>query len=79
MSTTIITENRLKHELEEIKKNPNLHWEPGKNNPRIWHVSFKGADNTLYEKEEFKLKFEFLDGYVSNYYNLINIFYYYSL
>ena len=38
------------------------------NNPRIWYVSFKGAENTLYAGEDFTLQFKFSNEYVSIFY-----------
>ncbi len=60
-----IRQNRLKFEYEDLKKYPQfkVDFDPKKNN--VWYVSFKGAEKTLYEKEEFKLRFEFDEGYVS--------------
>ena len=34
------------------------------NNQRIWYVSFKGAENTLYANENFTLQFRFSWEYV---------------
>ena len=40
------------------------------NNPRIWYISFKGAENTLYAGENFTLQFKFSNEYVRLFYNL---------
>ena len=29
----------------------------------IWHITFKGAESSLYAREEFTLQFRFLDNY----------------
>ena len=36
----------------------------GSNNSRIWKISFKGAEKTLYEGENFTLQFKFPEEYV---------------
>ena len=58
-----IAANRLKVEFKDIKKNPKLKLELVENQSNICYVCFKGEDNTLYENESFKLKFEFDDNY----------------
>ena len=60
-----VRNNRLKYEYKEIQKYKQFSPERDKENPNIWFISFKGADNTLYENEIFKLKCEFNDNYVS--------------
>ena len=60
----MILKSRLKHELKDIKNNPNLSLYIDENNPYIWFISFQGAKDTIYENEKFKLKFELPDGYV---------------
>ena len=62
--STLILKSRLKHELKDIKNNPNLSLYIDENNPQIWYISFQGAKDTIYENEKFKLKFELPDGYV---------------
>ena len=54
----------MKHELKDIKNNPNLSLYIDENNPNIWFISFKGAKDSIYENEQFKLKFELQEGYV---------------
>ena len=39
-----------------------------KYDPRIWYVSFKGAENTLYANENFTLQFKFSNEYVSRFF-----------
>ena len=60
----MILKSRLKHELKDIKNNPNLSLYIDENNPNIWFISFKGAKDSIYENEQFKLKFELQEGYV---------------
>ena len=60
----IILESRLKYELKNLKENKIFSVIKDKNNSRIWYILFEGAENTLYEKEKFKLRFEFDDEYV---------------
>ena len=62
--STMILKSRLKHELKDIKNNPNLSLYIDENNPNIWFISFKGAKDSIYENEQFKLKFELQEGYV---------------
>lgn len=62
--STLILKSRLKHELKDIKNNPNLSLYIDENNPNIWFISFKGAKDSIYENEQFKLKFELQEGYV---------------
>ena len=61
----IILENRLKYELKNLKENKIFSLLEDKNNSRIWYILFDGTENTLYEKEKFKLRFEFNDEYVN--------------
>ena len=57
--------HRLKVELNEIEKDfPQFKVKPDESNQFIWYISFKGADNTLYANENFKLKFEYSLNYV---------------
>ena len=58
-----ISAKRLKVEYKEIEKNPNLKLELDDNQSNICYVYFQGENNTLYENENFKLKFEFDDNY----------------
>ena len=69
--SSIMTVNRLLHEEKMIKSNPKLKLTKDENNPKIWYVSFTGAENTLYENENFKLMYQFGDNYVSKYIYLI--------
>ena len=60
-----IRQNRLKYELEDLKKNyPKFNVEVDKDHNFVWYVSFQGAEKTLYEGENFKLRFEFIPTYV---------------
>ena len=72
-----IKQNRLKFELEDIKKYNQFSVKIDPNNNNVWYVSFKGADKTLYQNENFTLRFQFDDGYVI-YINLYNIIIIYS-
>ena len=62
--------NRLKKELADLKSFPTFSVKVDENNPRIWFVSFKGAENTLYANENFTLQFKFSNEYVRYFYNL---------
>ena len=64
--------NRLKFEFEDMKKYSQFKLNIDPNNFYIWYVSFKGAEQTLYQNENFTLKFQFDEGYVIN--NINNIF-----
>ena len=57
-------QTRLKFEYEDMKKFPQFKLELDNTQTNIWFVSFKGADKTLYQNENFKLKFVFDDDYV---------------
>ena len=57
-------QSRLKFEYEDMKKFPQFKLELDNTKTNIWYVSFKGADKTLYQNENFKLKFVFDDDYV---------------
>ena len=57
--------SRLKFEREDMKKYPQFKLEIEENKDNVWYVYFKGAEKTLYAKENFKLKFVFDDYYVS--------------
>ena len=54
---------KLNSEIKSIKSNPNLALAFDENNSKIWYISFKGAEKTLYENEHFKLKFELGQNY----------------
>ena len=58
--------NRLKYENKDIKNYDLFSLEIDPNDNDIWYISFKGIKNTLYENENFTLKFQFNDRYVSN-------------
>ena len=60
-----IKQNRLKFEYEDLKKYPQFKLNIDPQNNFIWYVSFKGADKTLYENENFTLKFHFDGEYVN--------------
>ena len=62
--TAIILESRLRYELKILQENKKFLYKIDDDNQRIWYILFEGAENTLYEKEKFKLKFEFNEGYV---------------
>ena len=57
-------QSRLKFEYEDMKKFPQFKLELDNTKTNIWYVSFKGADKTLYQNENFKLKFVFDNDYV---------------
>ena len=57
-------QSRLKFEYEDMKKFPQFKLELDNTQTNFWFVSFKGADKTLYQNENFKLKFVFDDDYV---------------
>ena len=72
--TSSISLNRLNAEYKEINSNPKLNLQIDENNNKIIYISFKGEEKTLYENENFKLKFELSDNYVSKYiYDFNNI------
>ena len=60
--------NRLNKELADLKTFPIFSVKVADNNPIIWYVSFKGAENTLYAGEDFTLQFKFSNEYVSIFY-----------
>ena len=62
--------NRLKKELTDLKSFPTFSVKVDDNNEKIWYISFKGAENTLYAGENFTLQFKFSDEYVRYFYNL---------
>ena len=57
--------NRLNKELADLKTFKAFTVKVDDNNPRIWYISFKGAENTLYAGEDFTLQFKFSNEYVS--------------
>lgn len=61
-----VLSNRLKYEYRDLKENTKFDVTIDNDNFRIWYVSFEGAKGTLYENENFKLKFDFGLEYVSN-------------
>ena len=61
--TAIILESRLRYEMKILQENKKFSYKID-DNQRIWYILFEGEENTLYEKEKFKLKFEFDEGYV---------------
>ena len=63
MNSAVLS-NRLRCELKDLRENNKFHVTIDDDNSKIWYVSFKGAKDTLYENEDFKLKFEFGDNYV---------------
>ena len=63
MNSAILS-NRLRCELKVLKENNQFQVTIDDDNSKIWYISFKGAKGTLYENEDFKLKFEFGDNYV---------------
>ena len=63
--------NRLKFEFEDMKKYNQFNLNIDPQNFNIWYVSFKGAEKTLYQNENFTLKFVFDEGYVIH---IINIY-----
>ena len=62
--TALILESRLRYELKILQENKKFSYKIDDDNQRIWYILFEGEENTLYEKEKFKLKFEFDEGYV---------------
>lgn len=56
---------RLKKELDDLKTFSNFSVKVDEKNSRIWYISFKGAENTLYAGEDFTLQFKFSNEYVS--------------
>ena len=68
-----IKQNRLKFELEDMKKYNQFSLKIDPNNYNIWYVSFKGADKTLYENENFTLRFQFDEDYVIIFFIIINL------
>ena len=69
--SAIILESRLRYELKILQENKKFSYKIDDDNQKIWCILFEGAKNTLYEKEKFKLRFEFDEGYVRIYLYLI--------
>ena len=57
--------NRINHDIKDLQRYPQFSLDLDELDNKIIYISFKGANNTLYEKENFKLKFQFTDQYVS--------------
>ena len=68
---SVMKKNRLKFEFEEMKKHEQFKLNIDPQNFDIWYVSFKGAEQTLYQNENFTLKFVFDGEYVIH---IINIY-----
>ena len=60
--------NRLKKELADLKSFPTFSVKVDDNNEKIWYISFKGAENTLYAGENFTLQFKFSNEYVRRFF-----------
>ena len=58
------TQSRLNKELKDLDGFPNFHVVVDPNDSKIWRISFKGADGTLYAGENFTLQFKFGSDYV---------------
>ena len=69
--SAIILASRLKYEENDMKNYQKFELKKNDDNPLIWHVSFEGAEKTLYEKEKFKVKIEFSNEYVRIYLHII--------
>ena len=59
-----IRQKRLKFEFEDMKNYPEFKVTIDQKNGDVWYVEFKGAAKTLYENENFTLKFQFDKQYV---------------
>ena len=68
-----IRQNRLKYELLDIKKYNQFKVQIDPKNNYVWYVSFKGAEKTLYENENFTLRFQFDEDYVILFFIIINL------
>ena len=66
-------QNRLKYELLDIKKYNQFKVQIDPKNNYVWYVSFKGAEKTLYENENFTLRFQFDEDYVIIFFIIINL------
>lgn len=70
MLTKNVLTKRIQTEIEELKNEfPQFQVTMDKSNEFIWYISFKGADNTLYANEKFKIKYEISQSYVINRFN----------
>ena len=65
--------NRLSKEFAILKSFPEFSKKVDENNARIWYISFKGVENTLYAGENFTLQFTFSAEYVKNIFYNLNI------
>ena len=65
---------RMKYEENDMKNYQKFELKKNDDNPLIWHVSFEGAEKTLYEKEKFKVKIEFSNEYVRIYLHIITFY-----
>ena len=65
------TMTRLNKELSELNSDSNFTVKVNESNNKIWNVSFKGVENTLYAGETFTLRFKFSDQYVKYINNII--------
>ena len=65
------TMTRLNKELSELNSDSNFTVKVNESNNKIWNVSFKGVENTLYAGETFTLQFKFSDQYVKYINNII--------
>ena len=60
--------NRLNKELDDLKTfKDTFSVSVDEKNNRIWKISFKGAEKTLYEGENFTLQYKFQDKYVKKF------------
>ena len=59
-----IRQDRLKTEFKDIQQYKQFSVKIDEENNDIWYVSFKGVKGTLYENEDFTLKFQFFDRFV---------------
>ena len=66
-------QNRLKYELIDIKKYNQFKVKIDPKNNYVWYVSFKGAEKTLYENENFTLRFQFDEDYVIIFFIIFNL------
>jgi ubiquitin-conjugating enzyme E2 W len=64
-SNTLRCQKRLQKELEDLEKYKDTFFpKVDEKNPCRWTISFKGAEGTLYNGEEFTLQFKFSSEYV---------------
>ena len=57
--------NRLNKELSDIQHDNIFQVKVDDNNNKIWYVTIKGIENTLYANETYTLQFKFPDNYVN--------------